>query len=235
MLFAACGSSGSTPISRVFEAAPWTGDETMTYTLLDEGSKPYGTCDLQTRPGFEPGKTALSFLCHDDRGNRDDQSAVVDAASLRPFSATHTIVAPADNKRTEFSSTYQAQKVAFVADQNGKRITTERDLPQPTTGAPDAGYYDEWSLLWLVRGIPLRAGFKGAYADVNAGTGRLFTVDISVQSREQVKVPAGTFDTWKVRVHTSSVTHYFWVEAGPPHRLIRARVEYATYELLPSN
>jgi len=227
----ACSSGADSPLSHVFVAPAWTADEHTTYDLVEQGGQVYGTCELQTRLDFEPGKSQLSFLCGDSAGNRDDRTVVTDAATLEPSSATRVIVNAGDNRRTTFTSAYGDNVVTLTADVDGKRRSAIRDLPRPTAVSPNPGYYDDESLLWLVRGIPLSNGYRGAYKDVNAGTGRVFSVDVSVEGQDAVHVPAGAFTAWKVRVHTSSVTHYFWVDIAPPHRVVRARVEHLSYEL----
>lgn len=227
----ACSPDIHSPISHVFVAPAWTTTEHMTYNLVEQGGEVYGTCELRTNPGSEPGKSQLSFLCADAGGNRDDRSAITDATTLQPFSATRTITRAEDNRRTTFTSTYAENAVEITATVDGKQKRAQRELPRPTPSSPDPGYYDDESLLWLVRGIPLHDGYRGAYKDINAGTGQVFSVEVSVGGQESVYVPAGAFSAWRVRIHTSSVTQYFWVEVEAPHRVVRAHVEHLVYEL----
>ena len=55
--------------------------------------------------------------------------------------------------------------------------------------------------------------------------------NFTVEKRETVTVPAGTFETWAVSIRTSSITQRVWVEVDAPHRMIKARIERDTYEL----
>ncbi len=126
----------------------------------------------------------------------------------------------------------------FIFDDKGKVRETERKLPEPTETSPDPGYYDDESLLWLVRGMDLREGYEVSYQNVNAGTGQTFPVDLKVEGQETVRVPAGEFTAWKVRVRTASVTQFVWVEAEGSRRLVKARIEGiedVIYELTASN
>lgn len=227
---AGCSSDIDSAPERVFASPPWTADESMTYDLVEQGGQVYGQCEVTTDVENEPRKTLLSFLCADGDGNRDDRTALVDSNTLQPLSATREIV-KSDGKRTTFASEYDPPVVKLTATEDSKERTAERDLPVATDDNPDPGWYDDESLLWLVRGIPLREGFKGAFKDVNASTGRVFTVEATVEGKEPVSVPAGDFTAWKIRIRTSSVTHYFWVDVEAPHRIIRARVEHLSYEL----
>jgi Protein of unknown function (DUF3108) len=229
---AACSDS-SPLLSKVFKAPPWQGSEQLRYTLVDEGGQAYGACVLETKPEAEPGRTQINHLCGGTGPERDDRTAVLDAATLRPVSASRTISDPTGNKRTTFTSEYDpaAATVHFKIDENGKVRETNRDLPKGTKQSPDPGYYDDESLFWLMRGVPLEKGFEGAYADVNASTGQVITASVHVEDRESVKAPAGTFQAWRLRLETSSITQYFWIDDAAPHAVVKARIERVTYLL----
>lgn len=235
LLLIATACTGSEPvISKVFQAPPWTSDEHLSYDLVDESGDLYGTCVLETKLNTpEQGKTTLEHQCGSGGPERDDRTAVVDAETLRPYTATRTISNSEKNTSTSFTTTYDdaAHKVHMRSEENGKVRETERDLPKPTEKSPDPGYYDDESLFWLVRGIPLTNGFSGAYKDVNASNGQVFTATLRVEGKESVKVPAGTFSAWKVRLETQSITQFFWVNEAAPHEIVRARIERVTYEL----
>lgn len=230
LLGAACSGGSDQKIERVFVGPPWTGAENHRYNLVDGGGDVYGTCVLETRPAVEPGKTQLNRLCGDGP-NRDDGTVTVDSETLRPFSARRVISDAEKNKSTTFSATYGDGVVHFVADSNGKVNETDRDLPKPDKTSPDPAWHDDESLLWLVRGIKLEEGYEAAYKNVNAGNGRVFTVELKVERSEKVRVPAGEFTAWKVRIRTDSITQYAWVDVQAPHTLVRARIERLTYEL----
>jgi hypothetical protein len=232
---AACGGDADRPITRIFLAPPWTADETAEYNLVIEDDEIYGTCVLETRLNAEGPNTRLNRLCGDGK-NRDDGSVLVEAATLKPLRANRTQVQVDEDstERYSFSSSYEPPIVKFTADENGEPRETERDLPEPDELSPDPGYYDDESLLWLVRGIELREGYEASYQNVSAGTGQVFRVDITVEGREAVSVPAGEFTAWKVRVETSAITQFAWVDVESPHRLVQARIkgiQDVTYEL----
>ncbi len=225
----ACGGDSGPESSRIFSAGPWQGAERHTYNLVQRGGDIYGQCALETVP--EGGRLRLRRLCNDGR-NSDDGEAEVQAATLQPVSSTRVIVNADSGKTTTIQSTYEQAKVRFSLEVEGKTTETERDLPQ--AGDDDSlepGWYDDESLLWLVRGMPLRAGYEGGYHNVNASTGRVFKVEVRVEGREQVRVPAGTFDTWVVVVESQSISQKIWVEAVAPNRVVKARIERLTYEL----
>lgn len=236
-LVAGCGEDEEVAISKVFVAPPWTANESYEYVLSRaEDGEEYGTCTLETTLNAQDGLTRLSRLCGDGE-NRDDGTVLVDPQTLVPHEANRTQVRPDKNSRLSFTAKYEPPIVKFIADENGNPRDTERDLPEADDLSPDPGYYDDESLLWLVRGLELRDGWEGSFQDVSAGTGQTFRVDLKVENQEQVTVPAGEFTAWKVRIRTASITNYAWVEASGDHRLIKARirgVQDVNYELTSS-
>lgn len=229
----ACTGGEETELTKVFTAPPWTGDESLKYDLVLRDDEIYGQCTIETKLNAEDGHTRLNRLCGDGN-NRDDGTVVVEAGTLKPLSSSRTVVHPEDDDRWSYTTVYEPPVVKFTADTNGKVNQTERELAEADETSPNPGYYDDESLLWLVRGIDLRDGYEGSYQNVNASTGRVFTVTLSVDGQEKVNVAAGEFTAWKVRIKTSSVTNFVWVETGPQHRVIKARfegLEDVTYEL----
>jgi len=234
----ACGGSGNRVLSRVFAAAPWDSDESHAYRLLDEGGDVYGTCTLETDVDSEPGKTRLSRLCSNERGDRDDGMVLADPGTLTPITSSRVRIDAKSGDRIAVSSEYAPPLVYFLFDDKGDVRRTERELPEPDERSPEPGYYDDESLLWLVRGIRLEEGYQGSYEDVSAMTGQTFAVDLLVEGLETVKVPAGEFRAWKVRIRTAAATQFAWVEAGGEQRLVKARIggiESVTYELVSSD
>lgn len=221
-----CAAGSKTPpAERVFLGPPWQGNETFTYDLLASGRDPYGTCVLKTEVGGEPGVTRVSRLCSDDPGpHRDDGTADVVAETLVPLRSTRVQTDSEKKTRISFTATYEYPIVKYVADENGKLRQTERELPKPTDQNPNPAYYDDETMLWLVRGIELRTGYEGTYRNASAATGAVFDVKLRVEGEEEITVPAGVFRTYKVRISTSTITQFAWVEVEAPHRLIKARV-----------
>jgi hypothetical protein len=233
LALSSCGGGTNKPLTKVFLAAPWSGGESLQYDLVLQDGKIYGHCLLEVVPNADStALTRLNRTCGDGQ-NHDDGSVLVDPKSLQPTSAHREVVQADKNDRWTYDTAYNPPKVTFTANTNGNIHTADRELAKPTKDSPDPGYYDDESLLWLVRGVDLRDGYEGSYQNVNASTGRVFTVDLKVGAPEQVKVKGGEFSAWKVRIRTSSVTNTVWVETAAPHRVIKARfagLEDVSYE-----
>lgn len=239
VLGVACGSGEDPPTSKIFTTVSWDDSERATYDLLDEGRELYGVCILET--SVEGETTELSRLCTDSlgEGNRDDGMAVVDSETLQPISSQRVLVNTDTGTRTEFTGEYLIDSVVLshqrsdlaTPEEVEDERSTPRDLPTPDEESPDPGYYDDESLFWLVRGIPLEEGWEGAYHNVNLGTAGISVAEVLVEEQETIAVPAGEFETWRIRLRTASITQRLWVEVDAPHRLIRADIERARYEL----
>jgi hypothetical protein len=228
---AACGGGSTRQTSKVFTAPPWTGPEQLSYNLSRRGEPSAGTCELKTEPDFEPGRTRLSHHCGKDEFS-DDAAAIVDAKTLKPITATRTTIDTRKERKTVWTNSYENTVVRFEAETNGSASNTSRDLPKPDATSPDPGWYEDATLLWLARGIPLQAGFTASYAHViNAGQPRVITVDVKVGAPEKVDVPAGAFSAWKIRIVGGNATYTIWVDDQPPHRVVRAVIEDLTYAL----
>jgi hypothetical protein len=226
-----CGGGADRQTSKVFQAPPWTGPEDLGYNLSRRAEPSFGTCELLTEPNVEPGRTRLSHHCGNDSYS-DDGVALVDAQSLQPLTATRTATDRAKDRKTVWTNTYEDSIVRFEADTNGSISKTTRDLPKPNAQSPDPGWYDDDTLLWLARGLPLKAGFEASYAHViNAGQPRVIVVDVKVDPAEKVTVPAGEFQSWKVRIVQGGSTYTIWVDEQAPNRVVKATIEDVTYEL----
>lgn len=231
VVLVACGSSETTPPSPpIFKSPPWLGEESYTYNLKRRGEQSAGTCTLTTGPAAG-GQLTLSRLCGKDQF-RDDGTVTVDAKTLIPSRSVRVFVDSKLNKRSTYTNDFEASRVTFRADRDGSANQTTRSLPAPDQKVPQPAWYDDEEVLWLVRGINLASGVKADYTLViNAGQPSIHTVNLRVESAEQVKVPAGEFQAWKVRLSRAGNVNYVWVEAGGAQRVVKAQIEDITYEL----
>ncbi len=240
ILAASCGGGAETTLTKVFVSPPWTEDERNEYRLLAERGEEYGKCILEVQLEAEAGATRLNLLCDDEPGpHRDDGTVLVDAETLAPISSSRVRADSEANDRFSVSSIYTPpDEVRFESNDNGTIRSTTRNLPEPSDKSPEPGYYDDVSLLWLVRGIDLREGYEASFQNIAANTGQTFPVDLTVVGQETVRVPAGEFRAWKVRIRTASVIQFAWVDVASPHRLVKAQirgVQDVTYELTTIN
>ena len=65
-----------------------------------------------------------------------------------------------------------------------------------------------------------------------SGKGTTITMTLSVIGEEEVKVPAGTFATWKVEMAGGEQPSTLYVEKAAPHRLVKLAIAGAPVELV---
>lgn len=227
-----CGDD-ERPLTRVFAGPTWQTGEMLAYQLRQR-DQILGSCTLSVDAAEGPSRTRFTSLCSSPDGRyRDDRTVEADARTLQPARSERVIARLDEGTESVFTATYRETDVLLEARAEGKHNETTRPLPAPTERSPDPAYYDDVSLFWLVRGLPLAKDFEGAFRDVNAGNARVFTVVVRVTGTATVEVPAGLFETWEIEVKTESVTQVFWVERTGSRRVIRARIERDLYELVP--
>jgi len=231
---AGCASTTEVPANAaIFSAAPWKGEESYTYNLRRRGEDSAGTCTLTTGVA-ESGQLKLSRLCGKDEF-RDDGNVTVDAKTLIPIQSVRVFADSKKNRRSTYTNGYEAERVIFRADLNGSTSQTTRELPTPTDKVSQPAWYDDEEVLWLARSINLASGFKADYTLViNAGQPSIHTVSVRVDPVEEVTVPAGQFQAWKVRLSRGGNVNYIWVEASGAQRVVKAQIEDLTYELTAS-
>jgi hypothetical protein len=58
-----------------------------------------------------------------------------------------------------------------------------------------------------------------------SGAGRTFEATLAVVGKERVAVPAGNFDAWKITYTGAPQPLTLWIEAAPPHRMVRIGID----------
>jgi len=229
----ACSEEENLTSNVVFDGPAWTGAEKLTYDLLRKDGKLIGTCVLETQPDKpRPGQTTLRRNCTDADGNRDDAEAVVNSATLSPAGSQRTIFLADDTRETAHTIAYGSEEAHFTTSTGGKTREADRELPEPDDKSPNPAWYDDDSVFWLARGIPLRENFDSSYTHViNAGLPRLLPVRVLVEGQETVKTPAGEFRAWKIRLGREDSIYRIWVDVAAPHRVVQSRIESVEYQL----
>ena len=71
--------------------------------------------------------------------------------------------------------------------------------------------YDKEQIIYLLRCLPLKMGFETTLPLFNTSDGSTSNQRISVEGREQVVTPAGTFNAWKVAYGNKGIETYYWI------------------------
>jgi len=214
LLLVGCGGGGEAVLSgeAVLTVIPWSAAETAHYRLLD-GDDPKGTGTLRIEPQSSGVLLRQSFEIPDE-GLSDDVSVEADGRTLTPRRVERTINGP-EGKRTCVGD-YSGSKVTVEQKAREDQRTDELDVPTRA--------YDSWSDLFLWRTIAFQEGYEASYPDVLTCTlvkPQILTVVLKLRRIEEVSVPAGTFQAWRLEIRSGGRTQKAWYSDDASHTLVR--------------
>ena len=220
----ACGlqPKKAPPTADLAITIPWPDREQAHYQLLDRKSKKemgVGTLSV-TKQGDQ---YELTQKFEGEEGSSDESTVTVDAQTLKPLTFHRKLVLP--NQTEEVKGDYDAvQGVANITEVKG-----EDDRPVPLRLGKN--YYDNDTSLFLWRAIPFAEGYTAAYFTVLTGSGTQAIVEIEITGKEEVTVPAGTFQAWKMEVRSSGVKQFAWFADTPQHPLVQYNNSIQLFQL----
>jgi hypothetical protein len=210
LLLAACARE-AVVTEDIVSTIPWPDQERADYVIVDseKGEELLrGTLSVtRQQDRFE-----LRLRFEDEGENRSDESAIlVDAATLKPISVRREV-------RTEEVRTVQGD---YDSEKGIVEITETVDEGEGRS-VPlrlKDHYYDNESSLFLWRTIPFEQGYEASYHAVLANRNAQHVVAVEVVGREEVSVPAGTFQAWRVEIRTQGKRQTAWY-ADTPERIL---------------
>lgn len=213
-LLAGCTGGESVPLTedQVIATIPWTPPESAHYRIM-RGSDLAGSGDLiieestgalLLRQEFEAAQEEIT----------DRVSAEVDLQTLRPRTVTRTISGPEGQRRCE--AVYGDRSVTVEQQSEEGERTDELNLPRRP--------YDTWADLFLWRTLAFSRGLEVAYSGVLTcalARPEIIRVKLEVKELETVRVPAGTFETWRLEIRSAGETTKAWYANNPERTLVR--------------
>ena len=138
----------------------------------------------------------------------------------------------------EHSGTARGKPMRISARYSGNLLTGE--ALTPTSGdsvlrlnvtLPD-GHVDDNFMYTLVRALPWTSSARWTFPLVSSGRGDFIMRTLEVLGQEKITVPAGTFDTYRVRDSGGPSTMNIFVTTSQPHRIVKMAVENSPMEFL---
>ena len=210
LLIAAVCSTPEPKTQDIVTTVPWPDQERSQYVLFDNAGKSergQGTLTV-TRKGSQ-----YQLTQHfEGAGNADDSTVYVDASTLKPLSV-HRVISGNDQQTVDAAYDATAGVVTVTENSSGKDRTVPYRLKD--------NYYDNDSSLFLWRTIDFREGYQVSYRSVVTNYGSQQVVSLHVTGKQQVTVPAGTFDAWRVVINTSDRTQTAWFGDTPERPLVQ--------------
>lgn len=206
---AAC-AGGSQPTSEPIVARiPWSGYEEASYVLVDDD-------------GQEVARGVFTIQQEDDRYRlsqrfqsttaTDETVALVGADDLAPIEVERVINGRPGELR------FQVNYVGGIAEVI--RTTADERRSDQLNVPPNA--YDMASSLFLWRTIPFAPGYEVTYTNMMTAVqerSRRASVTLRVAGKERVRVPAGTFEAWRVEVRSGG-RDIAWYAVDDGHPLV---------------
>jgi hypothetical protein len=215
ILGAALAGCGVAAEPLAFGPVPWQSGETSEYNVLVGNGELAGTASWTWETMDEGWR--LTWMV--ELATRTDIGVVELGADLYPLRSELALPA------SYHTATYGPEQIEMVISPAEGEPTT-RTLGRP--GHP----IDNGQSLQVHRALPLADGYATRYTNVIPTTGLAANTLIRVEGRENIPVPAGTFDTWHLVMTTGGRSHDAWYAVEPPHHMVRYRNRAAGSDLV---
>ncbi len=219
LLAVACAVREPVETQDIVSTIPWPDQEQAQYVLLQDGEEVgRGTLSVTRQDGrFE---LQLRF---EGQGDRDEAVVLVDASTLKPVSVRREVTA---QERTTIGEYDDQERIVTITeiDEEGD----ERDVPLRL----EENYYDNESSLFLWRTIAFEEGYEANYHTVLANQRRQALVTVRVTGKEEVTVPAGTFQAWRVELRSQGRNQVAWFADTAERPLVQYDNSISLFQLV---
>jgi hypothetical protein len=213
---AACSDESGELVARdIVSQIPWQAPETAQYRLL-QGDDVKGAGRLTVGDEQRGSITMVQAFEIPDEEITDTIFVEASDETLRPKEVGRVIDGPEGERgcAAQYSSTGNSVRVVQRAGEDER--TDELDLP------PE--HYDTWTDLFLWRTIEFFEGNEVKYVDVlscSLAKPDLLSIVLKVKEIEEVTVPAGTFQAWKMEIRSGGRTQKAWYADDARRTLVR--------------
>lgn len=212
-LLISCSSGSEELVARdVVAVIPWETPEVAHYRLFQgDDIKGSGELSVKEAGGMIVIEQAFEFP---DIEVTDSVTVEADPESLRPGSVERVIDGP-EGKR-ECVASYGASTAKIEQKTEDDERTDDLTVPP--------SHYDSWTDLFLWRTIEFSEGQEERYVDVSScslAKPELISPRLSVKRIEEVTVPAGTFQAWRLEFRAEGRTQKAWYADDERRTLVR--------------
>ncbi len=217
---ACVGGSSADGTSDVVHRAPFEVGERLVYDLIGRDGTVVGQGTLGVVARGDSLELTQSYRQTVDGALSDvvDQVAVRADARLLPHTLSRAVTS--EGRDDSYTSQYNidatsgvAESVTFGAVEGGDSSEKTIDL--------DGSYYDNETSLWLWRTLDFAEEYEARYVSVNHLDRSLQTVILRVIDQQEIEVPAGVFQTWRLQVRNGRATRTAWVNVLAPHEIVQ--------------
>jgi len=203
--------------------APWQSGEVSEYQVKDVNGNPAGIASALINAASDE-SAAWLVQRSIDVGSAQEQTVATLNSLYSPV--TSVLTRTIGTERQIVKANYQGSQVQLELT-SAQNVTTY-DRRSITSDA-----YENATLFALLRTLPRQEGYAARINVFSPSPGVQETFVVHVIEREQITVPAGVYETWKLELTTNNNTTTAWVSEQAPHPLVKyedGRIQ-ATFEL----
>lgn len=210
-LTAACGSPELQPLT--FQAIPWQSGESSTYNITDLNGQFAGTTlySIQQGTAMQAGNWVVRRET-EAQGNSEIVEVEISGDHLRPRQ-TNWALTDGSGTETIVANYTQGTVDMQLTSKQSQMHTEQRTIPTDS--------YDAYTLIMLLRAMPLAENYATQMNIFTALTGNLEQSNVRVRGTEQVESEAGTFDTWRVEIKIGDSKTQAWVGTNAPYPVVK--------------
>jgi len=217
-VLASCtGKSVSTQVIPIAHALPATQEQTR-YRLVDAKGNDLGSATLSIAPEDQNLRLGVAY---DFGANRTDTgSALVQRDSMRPVQSERTVVD--GSQRYVTHADYSDDSVTVTVNDGQSTRTRKATITEAS--------YDNLESLFLWRTLDFSVGTEVHYVNVvidpRRGTISRTLATAEVMGQEQVQLPSGSLQAWRIEFRSAGITNTAWYRADEPRTLVRYEITH---------
>jgi hypothetical protein len=209
---AACGAPEIQPL--LLGDAPWQSGETSTYRITDidgnfAGRQQFVISAAETRLD----ESGWSFV-RTTEAQGDQEEATVSLTNAGFVTRASTLERVTANGTERVNTTYENGQIDM-------ELTTVEDVTTYQRVRIPSDARDRRVVNMLLRSLPLEADYAARLNRYLPVADLLDRVTLVVEEREEVTVPAGTFDSWRISLESTSSEEEVWIGVEPPYPLLK--------------
>jgi hypothetical protein len=215
LLLAACGETVTARVVPV--QTPLPDREESVYSVQDRSGKEIGRAVFRIQREGDDLRLTQDYTFGE--GEADRSAAVVERDSMRPRASERLVQDKGKEYRTASTYTADTVTVTFAGERGGR--TREAAISETA--------YDNLESLFLWRTLPMDTGEPVSYVNVvvdpKRGTISRALATVAVFGREQVQLPSGAVEAWRVEFSSAGVTNRAWYAADGDRRLLKYEID----------
>lgn len=197
---------------------PWGNYQRLTYDIF-ENDKLVGTAEFTIEKSQSTNTYEMSSITKIDSTQLNTGTSVK-SDTLMPLSSYYDVMSPQGDIKIE--TTYKDKwNIKAKTSKGGQNLTVK--LPKY--------YYDNDSLLMIMRAYPFKIGAEFTIYDSIASTAQIVPITNKVVSKEKVTAPYGEAECIKVELKAGTSKQYIWYSDDQSRLMYQYDNEKLVYKL----